>query len=428
MPARQAGEHVGDRVGQRDRGSSRSPHPGPRDRAGAASSVFVDEFAKNPVADDLYAAVKPTVDGGGQLLVVSTAWGIGNRFHTLWTKASKGESEFQTVFLPWHARPGRNAAWYARQLAEETDPDRVRENYPSNPTEAFRVSGRTRFHSSWIESQAGNVWPHGMPTGSLSDEKIDVGLDGDGQPILLSLRDIPSLIVYEPPNPHRRYLIAGDVAEGKEGGDYDDAVVIDAESWTEVATLNGHWEPHVFAHYLIVISEAYNGALVAPERNNHGAAVITTFKLQNFYRIYQAADGKYGWLTNVKTKPQCVDILAECLRDNLITIRTQATLNEMQVYRTEPNGATSAPDGYHDDRVMSWAIVLAVARTPVIDHSLRGAVVVPVERRKLYVGSNVNPEADWQRRTEDAAEDTADVDMNTFFAGRKAAGILMWRE
>src|SRR6185437_6942377 len=122
-----------------------------------ASFVLMDEAAKILFADDLYSALKPTIDGGGQLAIVSTAFGIGNLFHALWAKAAAGENAFKTIFLAWWARPDRDAGWYDRQISEEIDPARVKQNYPASAAEAFLVSGRPRFDPEWIASQDKNV-------------------------------------------------------------------------------------------------------------------------------------------------------------------------------------------------------------------------------------------------------------------------------
>jgi hypothetical protein len=361
-----------------------------------ASSVLLDEFAKVGFADDLLASVKPTIDSGGQLIIVSTAFGIGGKFHALWTKASAHQNAFRPIFLPWWARPGRDQAWYARQLAEETDPDRVKENYPANANEAFRVSGRVRFRPQWIAAQSANIWPEGLPAQALSNANLDS--------VNLSLRDLPSLVVYQLPEKGRTYVVGADVAEGLEHGDFSTAVVIDEQSWVEMATIHGHWEPDEFAQYLAVLSWTYNDARIAPERNNHGHAVIAILGTLPSARIFIGQSGRYGWLTNAQTKPAAVDILAEALRDGLVTVRTQATLNELQSYRTEPNGNTSAPEGYFDDRVMAWAIALSVAREPRPDYTLGELTGIPMPRRNLLGSQPTGADEEWNRRT-----DTAEV-------------------
>ena len=321
-------------------------------RSFTASLVIMDEAAHIQWAGQLYTAMKPTIDGGGQLVVLSTANGIGNLFHLLWTRAVQGLNTFRTIFLPWWARPERDAAWYAARVAEETEPGKVKQEYPSSATEAFLVSGRVRFNPAWIEAQAPNVRPS-LPEADWPE----------------SLRGMDGLAIYALPAPGpdaRPTMIGADVAEGLEHGDYSDAVVIDPTTWDELASLHGHWEPDEFAERLAKLGHAFNST-IAVERNNHGHAVLSKLRGLSYPRIYQGADRRAGWLTNSQTKPQAIDALAVALRDGTIAVRTQAALDEMQVYRIVGDGKTEAPDGYHDDRVMSRAIALmaAAARRPI---------------------------------------------------------------
>lgn len=317
-------------------------------RGKTASLAVFDEAAFMQWAETLYGAMKPTIDGGGQLIILSTANGIGNLYHQLWTRAAAGLNTFTTIFLPWWSRPGRDAAWYAAQLTEYTDPKIVKQEYPATATEAFLVSGRVRFQSEWIERQAANV-RSGLPRAQWPEalQAIDSGLT-----------------VYALPTPGRRTVLGADVAEGLEHGDYSTAVLIDAETWEELASLHGHWEPDEYAALLATLAEVYD-AEIGPERNNHGHAVLVKLKtLGQGRRVATGHDDKPGWLTNAQTKPQSIDLLAQALRDNLVVVRSQATLDEAQIYRIGKNGDTGAPSGYHDDRVMCWAIALMLARRP----------------------------------------------------------------
>jgi hypothetical protein len=319
-------------------------------RGDTASVVIFDEAAFQQFADELYSALKPTIDNGGQLIVLSTANGIGNLFHQLWTKAIAQLSTYKTIFLPWWTRPGRDAAWYAKQLDEATDPAIVKQEYPATANEAFIVSGRVRFPSEWIAKQAPNA---------------RAGLPRDQWP--KSLQHITGLTIYSLPQAGRRYVIGGDVAEGLEHGDYSAAALIEQTTWEEIASLHGHWEPDEYAAHLVDLAVVY-GAVIGVERNNHGHAVlskarsiITQKQLINV-RLAYGHDQRVGWLTTAQSKPQSIDGLAVALRDGLAKIRSQATLDELQIYRIGANGSTSAPPGYYDDRVMAWAIALIIAQ------------------------------------------------------------------
>lgn len=113
-----------------------------------ASLTILEEFARMQFAEALYTSVKPTIDDGGRMVVVSNGRGEGNPFHRLWQGAVAGSNSFKPVFLPWHARPGRDADWYARVEAAAISSAHHRQEYPNTPEEAFTTVGEERFIDS----------------------------------------------------------------------------------------------------------------------------------------------------------------------------------------------------------------------------------------------------------------------------------------
>lgn len=108
-------------------------------RGSTASLVIVDEAAFHPWAAENFKAYRPTMADGGQLLVLSTANGIGGWFHEKFWAAEAGRAEGMTAqFIPWHARPGRDAAWLQRERSQyEGNPAEFQQEYPNTPQEAF---------------------------------------------------------------------------------------------------------------------------------------------------------------------------------------------------------------------------------------------------------------------------------------------------
>jgi hypothetical protein len=121
-----------------------------------ASLIVLDEFAKNENAQALYTAVKPTIDGGGAMIVLSSAHGTGNLFFSLVERARQGLGRFTFRFLPWQARPGRDDAWYAAVAADAVDSSLMRQEYPATSEEAFEATEVNAFlkHTSlWAACQ-----------------------------------------------------------------------------------------------------------------------------------------------------------------------------------------------------------------------------------------------------------------------------------
>ena len=79
----------------------------------AARALGVKALPYVPHLGDFLNAVKPTVDGGGRLVLVSTADKARplSPFKRLFRAAWAGTGDYAAVFLPWSARPGRDERW-----------------------------------------------------------------------------------------------------------------------------------------------------------------------------------------------------------------------------------------------------------------------------------------------------------------------------
>ncbi len=128
--------------GSRVSASAATPGAG---RSLTASLVLLDEFAFMQWGADVYTAVKPTIDAGGQLFIVSTANGEGDKFHALWNDALQKINNFVAIFLSWRARPGRDEAWRAARAAEALSPTADKQEYPDTADEAFQSTGGDRY-------------------------------------------------------------------------------------------------------------------------------------------------------------------------------------------------------------------------------------------------------------------------------------------
>jgi phage terminase large subunit-like protein len=114
----------------------------------AGSLLVLDELAKNPNAESVYTSAKPTIDDGGEVVILSTAKGRENIFHTLWEKACAGTNTLHPVFLSWQSRPGRTQEWYARVAADALSMQHHAQEYPITPDEAFQSLAKTPFLQS----------------------------------------------------------------------------------------------------------------------------------------------------------------------------------------------------------------------------------------------------------------------------------------
>ncbi|MFA5307271.1 MAG: hypothetical protein WC365_07530, partial [Candidatus Babeliales bacterium] len=175
-----------------------------------------------------------------------------------------------------------------------------------------------------------------------------------------------TVIIYEHPKPNVPYVIGADVAEGIRGGDYSVNQVCDNTSGQQVASQRLHTEPDRFAEEQIKLARYYNDALVATESNNHGLSCIKHMQYLGYYRqykreIYDEISGnkqqKFGFLTTTSTRPKLIDKARAIVRDEIYLVNDVATLQEMQTFIYAHSGKEEAEQGFHDDCVLSFAIM-----------------------------------------------------------------------
>ena len=135
------------------------------------------EVAFWPHADTHAAGVLQAVPDlpGTEVVLESTANGLGNFFHQRWQQAEAGESDYEAIFIPWYwqeeyyrepapdfamtaeeeeyaASYGLNAGqmcWRRAKSRELGDPILFKQEYPANASEAFQLTG----HDSYIPAE-----------------------------------------------------------------------------------------------------------------------------------------------------------------------------------------------------------------------------------------------------------------------------------
>lgn len=371
--------------------------------------LLLSEYAFYRDASELGRGLMQSVpdDPGTIIIVESTANGMGGPFYDLWQKASdpNGDSAFAPLFFAWWEHPeyqrqpdpGFTPTREERELAERhglTLPqlcwrrwaiankcdgsiDTFRQEYPSNPEEAFLTSGRPRFDVISIGR---------MPVvrdpiaGEL--ERVNVGVRSQVQ--FVARDDGRGLLrVWRRPVAGHVYVIGADVAEGidaKEGKgeadpDYSSGVVLDADTGEQVAHLRGRIAPSVFGEYLCALGEWFNWAYLIPEANGPGLGLIEEINRQGypFHLIYQRqreADDRrppllqeLGWKTTSTSKPQLVSALDTAIREMSVIIRDPVIVQECRTFVYRPDGKVGAQEGCHDDCVIALALAVIGLRS-----------------------------------------------------------------
>jgi hypothetical protein len=318
-----------------------------------ATAALVDEADLVQDLNKLMNAVKPTIDGGGQMILLSRSNKNEpeSEFKTLYKAARSGAGGWHSIFLPWHVRPERDAYWYNDQYneikARTTSLDDLWQQYPSTDFEA--LAPRTldkRLPPLWIARCNFERWP-------LS-------------PNLASLPAIPGLEVYALPQPDRHYTIGADPAEGNPTSDDSALEILDRDTGEEVAALAQRLEISTFAAYVGLLSDFYNRAKVMVLRNNHGHAVIGGLQDSGYgSRLLNGPDKKPGYVETGKGKALLYTEAADTLRDAAAQLHASETIAQL----SNISGSTlRAPEGQKDDRACAW-VAANWGRAIVVDES-----------------------------------------------------------
>jgi hypothetical protein len=314
-----------------------------------ATLAVVDEADLCPDLDRLMRAVKPTIDGGGRMILLSRSDKSKPQspFKRVYTAARQRLNDWVPVFLPWHARPDRDAAWYETQrhdvLARTACLDDLAEQYPATDAEALapRMLDK-RIPAIWLQQ----CYVEQPPSTPLTPEAPA----------------IPSLALFVSPQPGHRYVLGADPAEGNPTSDDSALCVLDRDTGEQVAELAGKFEPFVFAYYAQQLAAWFHQAGILVERNNHGHAVLLW--LRDHGRGVQplhGQGGKPGWLSSTLGKTQLYDKCAEACKNAEVMLHSFATYQQL----ASIDGSTlRAPAGEHDDRADAFALACAARAMP----------------------------------------------------------------
>lgn len=313
--------------------------------------AIVDEADLAPDLAKLMRGVKPTIDAGNKMALISRSDKSqpNSHFKNIYKKAKQGLNEWTAIFLPWWVRPDRDEEWYEAQkrdfLENEGTLDSLHEQYPATDVEALEARSLDK-----------RIPPKFLKRCYEEEEPLRE-LPGDF-PV------IPGLEVYRLPEKDSQYVISGDPAEGNPGSDPSASTVIDALTGEEMAVIEGKIEPTIFAGYIDELGKYYNNAFVMVERNNHGHAVIAWLRDNSYLALLEGHDHtpkgkvKYGWLSSPKGKALMYNECADAFRDQETILHSFATYTQLASIE---GASLLAPTGEHDDRADSYALAITGA-------------------------------------------------------------------
>ena len=309
-------------------------------RSEALSLLIVDEAAFVRNFDELWMGLYPTLSTGGRAIVLSTPNGVGGQYYDVYMKAQSSENEFNPIKLPWDVHPERDEDWFNKECKNLTKRQIAQELLCD-----FAASGDTFLTADDLEYIRHTVT---TPLERWGPEN--------------------AVWVWKYALTERKYVIAADVSRG-DAADYSSFHVIDIEESEVVAEYKGKLPPDQFAVLLNEAGMRYNQAVMCPENNTYGYAVIMKLKelaypnlyykkVSDKYASYYSSDSdihKIGFQTNSASRGQILTKLEEILRNKQITIRSSRLYEELKTFIWKGQKA-QAMRGKNDDLVMALAI------------------------------------------------------------------------
>ena len=282
--------------------------------------------------------------------------------------------------------------WYMVERKKFTDHGDMASGYPSDDIEAFKHSGAKVFAEDKVEKfrkgcrapkVIGDVYGDGYK-GSKCLQHVRFSYDKQGQ-----------LWIWQQPEHFDdckvtdRYLAVVDIGGRGAKADWSVICVFDRYWMMEggkpyvVAQWYGHIDMDLLAWKAAQIAKYYDNALLVIESNtletkdkehileggDQSEFILNQIKecYDNLYArkqseadIREGLPRKYGFHTNVATKPMVISTLVQVVREQLYVERDGRCLDEFVTYERKKNGAYGAIDGKHDDLLMTRAIGLHI--------------------------------------------------------------------
>ena len=308
-------------------------------RGQSVNLLFLDEFAFVERATEFYTSTYPVITSGQstKVIITSTANGIGNTFHKIWTGAVQGVNEYKPFRVDWWDVPGRDEKW-----KQETIDNTSQLQFDQEFGNTFFGTGNTLISpETLLNLQARNP--------------IRILEGGD-------------LLVYDEPRKGSQYVMCVDVCKGR-GQDYSTFNVIDISSrpFKQVAVYrNNLISPILFPDIIYKYANSYNKAYVIIESNDAGQLVCYgmyyELEYDNMHMTSVTKSSGIGVEMNRKTKRIGCSGFKDLLEENKLDIVDENTILEISTFEAKGN-SFEASDGNNDDLVMNLVLLGYIVST-----------------------------------------------------------------
>lgn len=352
----------------------------PNKGSGSSLSLLIlDEAAKIPHINQMWAAVYPTISTGGKVIVNSTANGLGNWFANIYLQAVKKQNEFAAYFVDWWQIPERDNEWLEK--VENNDYSFL----PENTSFQMFLEAEEKGNNEWVKNQVKNLGSWDLFCQEYKGEFLGTGRTVLDNKTLIYLQQITnsttilmegqlpqsncfikSLEIYNFVEKNHEYLTLSDVASGR-GDDYSTIIIFDLTTQEQVAEYCDRIEPHTLAKYIKQISTYYNNSFVLVESNAVGLAVLSALLNDNdpetYYENVFVQEKNNGYRSveiTAKTREEDIFFFTNALQDNEIKIKSKRLVSELLTFIWQQRRSKQiaiAETGCHDDLIMAFSLL-----------------------------------------------------------------------
>jgi hypothetical protein len=255
--------------------------------------------------------------------------------------------------------PGELKWALAKVVDMKGDIRRFDQEFPLRWQDAFVAGGRPVFDqyvvSSWDKESA----PEETVVASRLVERngvIDVDILGD------------CLRIFKGPVDGHEYIVGTDSAAGVRDGDFSPVGVFDRHTREFVAMLYDKMPPDEQAEQAVLLARLYNGAYLIPEINGHGYALVRRVLDLGYpcHRRYPGREMKpgvkwseaLGFMTTKSNRQMLIDILAEGVRTEGITVWSKDLLSEMRTFVYNNHDRADHMSGRKSDAIVVACLCL----------------------------------------------------------------------
>lgn len=382
-------------------------------RSGTYQFLHLSECAFWDNLHDTLVSLLQTVSNDNldsMVFLETTANGV-NEYKRRWDRDFAKQSSYSAVFFGWYVggdyrvKPNQlklydkplwleelqkkldldeyQTQWYFEKYEEfDGDLEKLKQEFPSNPVEAFITSGNSVFNAELLQKRKLEIIEQIVNKKSyrqgMFSYKAKFSEDGERITVLgIDFVDsrTGSVKIYTEPQRGHPYVACNDPANG--GEDYFAIQIFDNFTGKQVAVYHRNKvdiDDCAFQMYCLL--RYYNGCLspypeveddsLATGETNTTSYVLEMLHKMGYRRIYKDTDvqdlsnrymNKYGFMTKTNNRQYMIDLFKVAFRKNPEIISDYETICEMEnfevVKHTNGKEKAEAANGSHDDLVMS---------------------------------------------------------------------------